>query len=123
MKHRIVLKNAYFWLIINCYANMKNLFSLLCIIYLVSSCSKEPSVAKLKKDKTIEVTFETQRLGDTSVVLLTHQNVYIKGNLIKSVLKRDTLPALGDSIQTVEEDGNEKQVRLPKEYEFFVTVK
>lgn len=103
---------------------MRNFLALLCTISLVYGCSsKEPAVASLKKDKTIEVTFETQRLGDTSVVLLTHQNVYIKGNLVKTVLKRDTLPALGDSIQTVEEDGNEKQVRLPKEYEFFVTVK
>jgi len=56
-------------------------------------------------------------------LLLTHQNVYIKGNLIKTLVKRDTLPALGDSIQTIEEDGNDKTVRLPKEYEFFVTVK
>lgn len=103
---------------------MRTLFLMLCVLFLVSACSsKEPAVATLKKDKTIDVTFETQKLGDTCVLLLTHQNVYVRGNLVKTVIKRDTLPALGDSIQTVEEDGNEKQVRLPKEYEFFVTVK
>ena len=103
---------------------MKNLLLLLLTIILICSCSeKEPAVATLKKDKAIEVTFETQRLGDSAVLLLTHQNVYIKGNLIKTLVKRDTLPALGDSIQTIEEDGNDKTVRLPKEYEFFVTVK
>jgi hypothetical protein len=93
-------------------------------IIAVSACSdKEPAVVNLKKDKAIEVTFQTQKLGDTAVLLLTYQNVYLKGNLVKTMVKRDTLPSPGDSIQNVEVDDNEKTVRLPKEYEFFVTVK
>ena len=103
---------------------MKYLFFLFFATFLISACStNEPPVATLKKDKTIEVTFETQKLGDSAVLLLTHQNVYVKGNLIKTQIKRDTLPALGDSLQTVEENDVEKTVKLPKEYEFFVTVK
>jgi hypothetical protein len=103
----------------------KLLIVLLTLLFFAACSDKEPAVAGLKKDKTVEVTFETQRLGDTAVLLLTHQNVYIKGNLVKAQIKRDTLPALGDSIQNITEDGdeNEKVARLPKEYEFFVTVK
>lgn len=93
-------------------------------VILITACSgKEPAVVNLKKDKAIEVTFQTQRLGDTAVLLLTYQNVYLKGNLVKTMVKRDTLPSPGDSIQNVEVDGNDKTVRMPKEYEFFVTVK
>ncbi len=103
---------------------MKKFFLILSITLFIGACGKkEPAVTSVKRDKAIEVTFETQRLGDTAVLLLTHQNVYVKGNLIKSQIKRDTLPALGDSIQTVGEDEDQKTVRLPKEYEFFVTVK
>jgi len=103
---------------------MKNFTFILFIVFAMSSCSsKEPVVANLKKDKAIEITFETRKLGDSAVLLLTYQNVYLRGNLIKTIVKKDTLPSPGDSIQTVEVDGNEKTVRLPKEYEFFVTVK
>jgi len=43
---------------------------------------------------------------------------------VKSILRSDTIPALGDSLQNVEEDnGYEHAVMIPKEYEFFVTVK
>lgn len=103
---------------------MKKILLIVLSFQLAVACSdKEPAVATLKRDKAIEVTFETQKLGDTAVLLLTHQNVYVKGNLIKTQIKRDTLPALGDSLQTVGEDDDQKTVRLPKEYEFFVTVK
>ena len=104
---------------------MKKYLLVLFSAFYITSCSdKEPAVTSVKRDKAIEVTFETQKLGDTAVVLLTHQNVYVKGNLIRSQIKRDTLPALGDSIQTVGEDeADQKAVKMPKEYEFFVTVK
>jgi hypothetical protein len=102
---------------------MRN-FLLLMMVLTIASCSdKETAVTNLKKEKTIEVTFQTQRLGDTTVLLLTYQHVYLKGNLVKTMVKRDTLPSPGDSIQNLEVDGNEKTVRMPKEYEFFVTVK
>jgi len=103
---------------------MKKIVILALLTLSILACSKkEPPVSTLKKDKAIEISYETQRLGDTAVLLLTHQNVYVKGQLIRSQIKRDTLPALGDTIQTLEVDGEEQTKRLPKEYEFFVTVK
>lgn len=104
---------------------MKKFFLIVwCLTFMLACSRKEPAVATLKKDKAIEISFETQRLSDTAVLLLTHQNVYIKGVLVRAQVKRDTLPALGDSLQNTENDNGERSVmRVPKEYEFFVTVK
>ncbi len=101
----------------------KNIMILFSTLFVVACSDKEPAVTSVKRDKAIEVTFETQKLGDTAVLLLTRQNVYVKCKLVRSQIKRDTLPALGDSLQTVGEDEDQKTVRMPKEYEFFVTVK
>lgn len=103
---------------------MKHFLLVLVLVIGFASCSdKEPAVTSLKKNHSIEVTFETKALNDTAVLMITHQNVYLKGNLVKTINRTDTLPAPGDSLQRVEVDGMERVVNIPKEYEFFVTVK
>ena len=90
-----------------------------------AACSeKEPPVGNLTKDHSIEVTYETKHLNDTSVLLIRRENVFLKGKMIKSFYRTDTLPAPGDTIHSVEqEDESTLAVPAPKEYEFFVTVK
>ncbi len=103
---------------------MRKLLFALATSFLIASCSdKEPAIAGLQKNHSIEVSLETKKLGDTAVLLITTQNVYLKGKLVKTILKTDTLPSPGDTIQTVEKDDSMQTLRVPKEYEFFVTVK
>jgi hypothetical protein len=103
---------------------MKLLLLFSITVFILASCAeKEPAIAALQKNHSIEVSMETKRMGDTAVVLFTKQNVYIKGVLVKTILKTDTLPSPGDTIQTVESGDTVKNVRVPKEFEFFVTVK
>jgi hypothetical protein len=98
-------------------------FSLL-VLSMISCSKKESNLSSLNKSHSIEITFETKQLADSSVLLTTKQNVYLKGTLVKTMIKTDTLPYPGDSLQTIEtETAGKSQVRIPKEYEFFVTIK
>ena len=99
------------------------LFTFIVILTILSCSDKEPAVAALQKDHSIEVSMETKRMGDTAVLLSTKQQVYLKGLLVKTIIKTDTLPLPGDTIQTVESGDSTLTVHVPKEYEFFVTVK
>ena len=101
----------------------KLIFSAFMIMGFTSCSDKEPAVSALNKEHSIEVTLETRQLNNSSVLLVTRQNVYVKGNMVKSILRTDTIPALGDSLQTVESGDIKTQTAIPKEYEFFVTVK
>lgn len=104
--------------------NLKKLLPAFSLLIYLSSCEKkEPAVTSLQKDHSVEVSLETKRLGDTAVLLTTRQQVYLKGTLVKTIFRTDTLPAAGDTIQTVENDDSTFRVKTPKEYEFFVTVK
>lgn len=91
---------------------------------LISGCSDDKPVTELTKDQSIEISFETKSLSDTAILLTTKKNIYLKGTLAKSILNTDTLPFPGMKMETIEdEDENSKIVRMPKEYEFFITVK
>ena len=102
----------------------KLIFFFILIFSLISCSKKEADLSTLNKSHSVEVTFETKQLADSTVLLTTRQNVYIKGKLVKAIFKTDTLPYPGDTIQTVEsKNAVTSEVRIPKEYEFFVTVK
>jgi len=103
---------------------MKKVVFTCCMITCLMACtSKEAPVGDLTKDHSIEVTYETKHLNDSQVLLIRKENVFLKGQLVKSFSRIDTLPAPGDTIHTVEVDDAEQKVSAPKEYEFFVTVK
>jgi hypothetical protein len=103
---------------------MRKIFLSVFMIMGFASCSdKEPAVSALNKEHSIEVTLETKQLNSTSVLLITRQNVYVKGSMVKSILRTDTIPSLGDSLQTIESGDTQTRTAIPKEYEFFVTVK
>jgi hypothetical protein len=104
---------------------MNKLFSLVIITVVLAACGQnEPPTDKLSKDHSIEVTYQTQRLNNTSVLLIRNEHVYLHGKMIKSFFRTDTLPSPGDTIHTVEQDDETTQkIPAPKEYEFFVTVK
>jgi hypothetical protein len=102
---------------------MKTLATLLVIALTLIACSSEPPVSDLKKDRAIEVTYKTEHLNNSCVLLVRKENVYLKGQLVKSFSRTDTLPAPGDTTELVEHNDTSQYIRMPKEYEFFVTVK
>jgi hypothetical protein len=102
----------------------KQIFFIMLAVFFVACSQNEPPVGNLTKDHSVEVTYETRKANDTSVLLIRHENVYLRGKLVKSFLRTDTLPAPGDTIQTVDKDDeNTVSIPTPKEYEFFVTIK
>ena len=103
-------------------------FTLLSILFafsvVIAGCSDDKPVTELTKDQSIEIAFDTKNLSDTAVLLTTKKNIYLKGALVKSIVTTDTLPFPGTKSETIEDDnGNSKNVIMPKEYEFFITVK
>jgi hypothetical protein len=103
---------------------MQTLIKLFVISAIMVACSQtEPPVTSLQKDHAIEVTYQTKHLNGVSVLLIRNENVYLKGQLVKSFIRTDTLPAPGDTTQLVEQNDTARSIRTPKEYEFFVTVK
>lgn len=91
----------------------------------ISGCSNNDApVTQLNKDHSIETTLETKKISDSLVVLISRQNVYLKGKQVKTIVHADTIPFPGNKKETIEDDnGNEQSVVMPIEYEFFVTVK
>ena len=49
----------------------------------------------------------------------------MKGKLVKTICVVDTLPNLGYTTEKVseDEDGDAKYAQIPKDYEFYITVK
>lgn len=104
--------------------NITVISALLMSSFVIASCSDDKPVTELTKDQSIEITFETKTLADTAVLLTTKKNIYLKGAMIKSIITTDTLPFPGMKTESVEDDNGEtKTVTMPKEYEFFITVK
>ncbi|MEI6347054.1 MAG: hypothetical protein WCP69_03805 [Bacteroidota bacterium] len=100
------------------------LFILSLISLLIAGCSDDKPVTDLTKDQSIEIAFDTQNLSDTAVILTTKKNIYLKGALLKTIVDFDTLPFPGFKSEVIEDDnGDSKSVTMPKEYEFFITVK
>ncbi len=99
-------------------------FSILVLSIIIFGCSDDKAVTEITKDQSIEITLETQSLADTAVLLISKQNVYLKGQNVKTITHTDTLPFPGFKTEEIEdEQGNTKSATLPKEYEFFITVK
>lgn len=103
---------------------MRNIILSCTLLVTILACAKKESpISDLVKDHSIEVAYETKHLNDSLVLLIRKENVFLKGKLVKSFYRTDTLPAPGDTIQRVETDDVLNMVNTPKEYEFFVTVK
>ncbi len=83
---------------------------------------KEDEVKNVDKKASIETELSVQHAG-TSDILITRHKIWKNHKLFREIVKRDTLPALGDSLQLVEdENGNEHHALVKKDYEFYITV-
>ncbi|WP_415324991.1 hypothetical protein [Chryseobacterium sp. MMS23-Vi53] len=92
----------------------------------VTACNdketKEDEVNSVDKKSSIETELSVQHI-DTADVLITKHKIWKNNKLFKEIIKRDTIPSLGDTLQVVEdESGNEHNANVKKDYEFYITV-
>ncbi|MBD3905014.1 hypothetical protein NAL32_09500 [Chryseobacterium sp. Ch-15] len=97
-------------------------FSLMNIAACNDSESKEDEVKDIDKRSAIETELSVQHI-DTADVLITKHKIWKNNKLFKEIIKRDTIPSLGDTLQTVEDEAeNERIAKVKKDYEFYITV-
>ncbi len=89
-----------------------------------TACEKEKEDAVNGVDKTgsIETELSVEHL-DTADILITKHKIWKDKKLFKEIVKKDTIPSLGDTLVGGEDnDGNSHIVKTKKDYEFFITV-
>ncbi|WP_143305469.1 hypothetical protein [Chitinophaga vietnamensis] len=91
-----------------------------------SSCSdneNEDITTTVNKAGAVETVITSEHLDSTRDVIVTTHKVWANYNLYRTIEHRDTVPALGTGTATAEnENGEQKEVKLKKDYEFYVTV-
>ncbi len=109
---------------------MKKLFILFIIGLLTSfltSCGNdnEDKVKSINKDGAISVQLSVKHLADKDV-LISEYEIWNKNNLVKKYAIYDTVPNLGmvkSEIDSTDANENAVSVMVPKDYEFYVTLK
>lgn len=96
------------------------------IAALLVSCTandeKEDQVSQVDKKGSIETELSVQHI-DSADVLITKHKIWKDNTLLREIIKRDTIPSLGDSSAVVEnEQGYMQQTNIRKDYQFFITV-
>jgi hypothetical protein len=92
----------------------------------LASCHDERDdvTQQVNKAGSIETSVSVQHADSTHDVILTTHKVWVNFNEYKTLVHQDTVPSLG-MINTEGEnaDGDTKSVKVPKDYEIFITVK
>lgn len=95
---------------------------LISITACTDSEDKEDEVKSVDKKSSIETELSVQHI-DTADVLITKHKIWKNNQLFKEIIKRDTIPGLGDTLQVMEdESGSEHNAVVKKDYEFYITV-
>ncbi len=83
---------------------------------------KSDEVNSVDKKSSIETQLSVQHI-DTIDILITKHKIWKNNKLFKEIIKRDTIPSLGDTLQVVEDaNGEEHNTKVKKDYEFYITV-
>jgi len=101
------------------------IFFLLLGIVSLQSCNeeyKEDEVNNIDKNASIETELSVKHI-DTADVLITKHKIWKNHKLFKEIIKTDTIPSLGDTLVSAEDnDGYEQTAKTKKDYEFYITV-
>jgi hypothetical protein len=92
----------------------------------VISCNdkKEDETDSVNRAGSIETSVSVQHADSAHDVILTTHKVWVNFSEYKTVVHRDTVPALGiENTMAENSDGDTKNVKVPKDYEIFITVK
>jgi hypothetical protein len=99
-------------------------FALLLFLSACDNDNNEDQAKQVDKQGSIEVSLSTAHIDSLRDQLTTHYIVWRKGARIREFDKKDTVPSLGAFTTEGENDnGDTKNVKVKKDYEFFVTVK
>lgn len=97
------------------------------LLLLLSSCNKkenEDITQSVNKNGSVETAVQVDHADSLYDVLITTHKIWANNQEVKTVVYRDTIPALGMETKTAEnQDGDTKEVRVKKAYEIFITVK
>lgn len=108
-------------------SNLKTLILTLVFITILSSCKEEKQedlTNEVNKNGSVESSVTIDHLDSMNDILITKHAVWVKGNKLKDIEHRDTVPALGIENTTAENsEGDTKRVAVKKDYEIFITVK
>lgn len=78
----------------------------------------------VNKTGSVETAVQVEHLDSLHDILITTHRIWAQNREVKTVLYRDTLPALGMEHTTAENaEGETKNVHVKKDYEIFITVK
>lgn len=101
------------------------IFLLLLGIVSLQSCneeSKEDEVSSIDKNASIETELSVKHI-DTADILITKHKIWKNNKLFKEIIKTDTIPSLGDTLVSGEDnEGYEQSAKTKKDYEFYITV-
>jgi len=93
-------------------------------LYSCGDKDNEDLTESVNKTGSVESAVTVQHLDSLNDVLVTTHKVWVKGAVLRDIVYRDTVPALGTENTTAENaDGDTKSVQVKKDYEIFITVK
>ena len=90
------------------------------------SCNntKEDETDTVDRAGSIETSVSVEHTDSTHDVILTTHKIWVNFKEYKTVLHRDTVPALGILTTRAENaDGDTQTVKVPKDYQIFITMK
>ena len=109
---------------------MKKIYLLLALLGVVATITifgcdqKEDVTNSINKEGSVTVVLSTSHLNDSFDLVTTKIEVYKANVKVRDYVTIDTVPSLGKiKTEAEDNDGNTKEVIVPKEYEFFVTLK
>lgn len=101
------------------------IFLLLLGILNLQSCNedyKEDEVSSIDKNASIETELSVKHI-DSADILITKHKIWKNNKLFKEIIKTDTIPSLGDTLVTGEDNnGYDQTAKTKKDYEFYITV-
>jgi hypothetical protein len=92
----------------------------------LASCSDENEdlTQSVNHNGSVESSIQVNDLDSTHRLLTTRHKIWVHDSVYRTVVYTDTLPALGLERTVAEnENGDEKDVTVNKDYEIFITVK
>jgi hypothetical protein len=99
---------------------------LVAVFMLLASCndSKEDETDTVDRAGSVETSVSVEHTDSTHDVILTTHKVWVNFKEYKTVVHRDTVPALGTLTTRAENvDGDTQTVKVPKDYQIFITMK
>jgi hypothetical protein len=94
------------------------------LILLSCNNSKEDETAAVDRAGSVETSVSVEHTDSTHDVILTTHKVWVNFKEYKTVIHHDTVPALGIlTTQAENANGDTQTVKVPKDYQIFITMK